>query len=212
MLGVHDTHVDFQLGSRGKWLVNCGGCTVVSPVSGDDGTPGAGIPFVFGCLHVVVGDSCVVAWSPRRSLDGSEDASGGQACRGERLWWRFALSGHDQESIVIDAWTTGAERQQELIDGLLELFKVFRSSDGFVEARILKGSGGTTVLSNLRMRSASDERRLHEKPGIQAALETLRKIARPHRDLFDGLGLYPPVRRRAGLPLARGVLVRSAGE
>jgi len=99
-----------------------------------------------------------------------------------------------------------------LIDGLLELFKVFRSSDGFVEARILKGSGGTTVLSYLRMRSASDERRLHEKPGIQAALETLRKIARPHRDLFDGLGLYPPVRRRAGLPLARGVLVRSAGE
>jgi hypothetical protein len=141
---------------------------------------------------VVVGGSCVVAGSSRRSLDGGEDASGGQACAGERLWWRFALSGHHQESIVIEAWTTGAERQQELIDGLLELFKRFRSSDGFVEARILKGSGGTTVLSYLRMRSAADEQRLHEEPGIQAALEALRKIARPHRDLFDLVWVFTP--------------------
>ena len=104
-----------------------------------------------------------------------------------------ALSGDDQESIVIEAWTTGAERQQELIDGLLELFKRFRASDGFVEARILKGSGGTTVLSYLRMRSAADEQRLHEEPGIQAALEALRKIARPHRDLFDLVWVFTPL-------------------
>jgi len=102
------------------------------------------------------------------------------------------LSGDDQESIVIEAWTTGAERRQELIDGLLELFKRFRASDGFVEARILKGSGGTTVLSYLRMRSAADEQRLHEEPGIQAALEALRKIARPHRDLFDLVWVFTP--------------------
>ena len=102
------------------------------------------------------------------------------------------MSGDDQESIVIEAWTTGAERQQELIDGLLELFKRFRASDGFVEARILKGSGGTTVLSYLRMRSAADEQRLHEEPGIRAALESLRTIALPHRDLFDLVWLFTP--------------------
>jgi hypothetical protein len=96
------------------------------------------------------------------------------------------------ESILIDSWTTGAERQQELIDGLLELFERFRSSGGFVEARVLKGSGGTTVVSYLRMRSAADQQRLDEEPEIQAGLERLREIARPHRDLFDLVWVFTP--------------------
>ena len=115
-----------------------------------------------------------------------------------------ALSGQDQESIVIDAWTTDAERQQELIDGLLELFKRFRSSDGFIEARILKGSGGTTVLSYLRMRSAADQQRLDEQPEIQAGIETLRKIARPHRDLFDLVWVFTPPSDEGPVAPSRG--------
>jgi hypothetical protein len=124
----------------------------------------------------------------------------------------LALSGRDQESIVIDAWTTGAERQQDVIDGLLELFKRFRSSAGFVEARILKGSGGTTVVSYLRMRSAADQQRLDEQPEIQAGLEGCgRSLARTVTS-STWSGSSPPVRRRAGFPLAWGVLVRSAGD
>jgi hypothetical protein len=115
-----------------------------------------------------------------------------------------ALSGHDQESIVIDAWTTGAERQQELIDGLLELFERFRSNDGFIEARILKGSGGTTVLSYLRMRSAADQQRLDEQPAIQAGLEALREIARPHRDLFDLVWVFTPPSHEGPVSPSRG--------
>ena len=152
----------------------------------------------------MVGGSCVVAGSSRRSLDGGEDASGGQACAGERLWWRFALSGHHQESIVIEAWTTGAERQQELIDGLLDLFKRFRSSQGFIEARILKGSGGTTVLSYLRMRSAADRQRLDEEPEIQAGLDALRKIGRARSDLFDLVWVFTPLSTKRRLPPSRG--------
>jgi hypothetical protein len=116
-----------------------------------------------------------------------------------------ALPGHDhQESILIDAWTTDVEREQELIDGLLELFERFRSSDGFVEARILKGSGGTTVLSYLRMRSVTDQQRLDEQPEIQAGLEALRKIAHPHRDLFDLVWVFTP-------PLDEGPISPSRG-
>jgi hypothetical protein len=112
----------------------------------------------------------------------------------------LALSGRDQESIVIDAWTTGAEREQDLIDGLLELFKRFRSSAGFVEARILKGSGGTTVVSYLRMRSAADQQRLDEQPEIEAGLERLREIARPHRDLFDLVWVFTPRPTKSRFP------------
>jgi hypothetical protein len=114
------------------------------------------------------------------------------------------LSEHDQESIVIDAWTTGAERQQELIDGLLELFEQFRSSEGFIEARILKGSGGTTVLSYLRMRSAADRQRLDAEPEIQAGLDALRKIARPHSDLFDLVWVFTPPVNEAPASTSRG--------
>jgi hypothetical protein len=114
------------------------------------------------------------------------------------------LSEHDHESIVIEAWTTGAERQQELIGGLLELFKRFRSSAGFVEARILKGSGGTTVVSYLRMRSDADQQRLDEQPEIQAGLERLREIARPHRDLFDLVWLFVPPSDEAQASFSRG--------
>jgi hypothetical protein len=114
------------------------------------------------------------------------------------------LSEHDQESIVIDAWTIGAERQQELIDGLLELFEQFRSSEGFIEARILKGSGGTTVLSYLRMRSAADRQRLDEEPEIQAGLDALRKIARPHSDLFDLVWVFTPPVNEAAASTSRG--------
>jgi hypothetical protein len=124
----------------------------------------------------------------------------------------LALSGRDQESIVIDAWTTGAERQQDVIDGLLGLFKRFRSSAGFVEARLLKGSGGTTVLSYLRMRSAAHQQRVDGQPEIQAGLERLREIARPHRDLFDLVWVFTPRPTKSRFPLAWGVLVRSAGE
>jgi hypothetical protein len=114
------------------------------------------------------------------------------------------MSGQDQESIVIDAWTTGAERQQELIDGLLAMFERFRSSDGFVEARILKGSGGTAVLSYLRMRSAGDQQRLDEQPEVQAGIEALREIARPHRDLFDLVWVFTPPSDQGPVSPSRG--------
>jgi hypothetical protein len=99
-----------------------------------------------------------------------------------------------------------------LIDGLLELFERFRSSDGFIEGRVLKGAGGTTVVSYLCMRSAADQQGLDEQPAIQAGLETLRQIARPHRDLFELVWVFTTFRRTAGFPLAWVVLVRSAGE
>jgi hypothetical protein len=114
------------------------------------------------------------------------------------------MSGHDQESIVIDAWTTGADRQQELVDGLLALFERFRSSDGFVEARILKGSGGTTVLSYLRMRSPADQQRLDEQPEIQAGIEAMREIARPHRDRFDLVWVFTPRSDEGPISPSRG--------
>ena len=114
------------------------------------------------------------------------------------------MSGHDQESIVIDAWTTDVQREQELIDGLLRLFERFRSSEGFVEARILKGSGGTTVLSYLRMRSAADQQRLAEQPEVEAGLEELQKIARPHRDLFDLVWVFTPPVDDGPVPTSRG--------
>jgi hypothetical protein len=116
----------------------------------------------------------------------------------------LALSERDQESIVIDAWTTDAERQQDLIEGLLALFERFRSSAGFIEARILKGSGGTTVLSYLRMRSAADQQRIDEEPEIQAGLEALRQIARPHRDLFELVWVFTPPSDEGPLAPSRG--------
>ncbi len=96
-----------------------------------------------------------------------------------------ALSGHEQESLVVDVWTVGGDRQEELLDGLLKLIERFRSSEGFVEARVLKGSRGTAVLSYLRMRSAADLQRLEQDPESQAGLKELQGIARPHRDFYD---------------------------
>jgi len=116
------------------------------------------------------------------------------------------LSEHDQESIVIEAWTTRAERQQELIGGLLELLERFRSSEGFIEARILKGSRGTTVLSYLRMRSAADRQRLDKQPEIQAGVDALRKIAHPHRVVVHRVSLSGPefLRNYVGASLGIG--------
>ena len=102
------------------------------------------------------------------------------------------MSGPAQESLVIDVWTTGAERHQELIDGLLRLYERFQSSEGFVEGRVFQGSGGTAVLSYLRMRSAADQQRLDEDPEIQSGLEALRKIAHPHRDIYDLVWVFTP--------------------
>jgi hypothetical protein len=102
------------------------------------------------------------------------------------------LSGPAQESLVIDVWTTGAEGHQELIDGLLGLYERFQSSEGFVEGRVFQGSGGTAVLSYLRMRSAADQQRLDEDPEIQSGLEALRKIAHPHRDIYDLVWVFTP--------------------
>lgn len=95
------------------------------------------------------------------------------------------MSGPIQESLIIDVWTTSPDRRQELIDGLLVLYARFQSSEGFVEGRVLEGSGGTAVMSYLRMRSDADQQRLDEAPDIQAGLDALRKIARPHRDVYD---------------------------
>jgi hypothetical protein len=95
------------------------------------------------------------------------------------------VSERNPESLVINAWTVVPERREELIDGLLALFKRFQSSEGFVEARVFQGSGGTGVLSYLRMHSAADQRRLDQDPEVQGRLVALREIGRPHRDLYD---------------------------
>jgi hypothetical protein len=102
------------------------------------------------------------------------------------------MSGPEQESFVVDMWTTDAERRQQLIDGLLALYRRFQSSEGFVEGRVLQGSGGTVVLSYLRMRSAVDQQRLDDTPEIQSGLEALRKIARAHRGIYDLIWVFTP--------------------
>ena len=114
------------------------------------------------------------------------------------------MSGPEEESVVVDLWTTGEGRREELIDGLLGLFERFRSSDGFIEARVLQGSGGTVVLSYVRMRSAADQRRLDEDPEVRAGLEALRKFARPHRDSYDVVWVFTPPSDHEPISRSRG--------
>ncbi|MGO9496423.1 MAG: hypothetical protein ACLQA5_06885 [Solirubrobacteraceae bacterium] len=116
------------------------------------------------------------------------------------------MPGIEQESLVINVWAVGVEQQQELIDGLLALFERFQSSEGFVEARVLQGSRGTAVLSYLRMRSAADQQRLDEDPQVEARLEALRKIARPHRDLYDLVWVFTPPSNKEPVSMSRGAL------
>ncbi len=114
------------------------------------------------------------------------------------------MSGPEQESLVIDVWTTGAEGHQELIDRLLRLHERFQSSEGFVEGRVFQGSGGTAVLSYLRMRSAADKARLDEDPEIQLGLGALRKIARPHRDIYDLVWVFTSPSDQGPIAPSRG--------
>jgi len=116
------------------------------------------------------------------------------------------VPGIEHESLVIDVWTVGAERRQELIDGLLAVFERFQSSEGFVEARVLQGSAGTAVLSYLRMRSAAEQQRLDEDLEIQARLEALRTIARPHRDLYDLVWVFTPPTNKGPVSMSPGAL------
>lgn len=116
------------------------------------------------------------------------------------------MSGSEKESLLITGWTPSADRHQELIDGLLGLFERYQTVDGFIEGRVLVGSGGTAVLSYLRMRSAADQQRLEEDPEIQAGLDALQEIAHLHRDVFDLVWVFARPGDEEPVAVSRGAI------
>ena len=116
------------------------------------------------------------------------------------------MSGSEKESLLINGWTPSADRHQELVDGLLGLFERYRTVEGFIEGRVLLESGGTAVLSYLRMRSAADQQRLEEDPEIQAGLDALQEIAHLHRDVFDLVWVFARPSHPEPVAVSRGAI------
>ncbi len=86
------------------------------------------------------------------------------------------MAAPNEESMMVDTMIVADGRQQEAIAAFEVLFAELREVAGFIDAQLFQSVDGTVLLSYAQLSSEQVRQAAERRPGVQAALRSLRAI------------------------------------
>jgi heme-degrading monooxygenase HmoA len=114
------------------------------------------------------------------------------------------MAAHAEELVIIDIWTVGPGRQQEMADALRAGLERLRLIDGFIEGDVLANDDETKVASFVRFRSAEDWKRATEHEEFLDHMRALEAIGTSHTDVYERMAVIAPPRQLGPMKVPYG--------